>query len=117
METTTMPAPQNNKLEYSTYSGIPPSITLELAQSKLGPSKPKVEFTKPIQEISKSKVETKEEVKRPNFNQDMARIKNKDEQIKMTLQEIIDCNANLITTVQTELDKQSELLEKLLKML
>ena len=110
-----MSAESSNKVG---MPGIPHSVTLELASKKKLPSQP----SKPLRPASSSvtspvastSIFSKPEVKMNIGNKvDMTRTA----EVRETLKELLECNQEMMESVQSHMDRQTQLLNQLMKLL
>ena len=99
---------EGSEKDTQTYTGIPPSITLSLAASK-SPVKSKIPATSLNISQNLDKMEMKSNLG-PNGS-------SRNEKVKKTLQELLECNHEMMKTVQTQLATQTQLLQTLMKLL
>jgi len=104
---------EESKKDTQTYNGIPPSITLKLAASK-SPSKATSTAGKlpAISTFVKNSVDQME--MKSNFGTPG---NGRAEEVKETLKQLLECNHDMMNTVQNQLATQTRLLETLMKLL
>ena len=99
--------------------GIPHSVTLELASKKKLPSQP----SKPLRPASPSvtspvantAIFSKPEVKMNIGNNKVGMTRT--EEVRETLKELLECNQEMMESVQSHMDRQTQLLNQLMKLL
>ena len=103
---------------YNFEGGIPHSITFDLAKTKKKPTtvlgSMEVAMTQLIQNsVQQDKMEMKSAGAGGLLMEDSTR----QEEVKATLKELLECNHEMMTTVQRQLAQQTKLLQQLMKLL
>jgi len=103
-----------SKLDSSSgIQGIPHSVTLELASKKPIRSKP----SQPQQNMPITSPFSKAEVKMNLNGMKVNENNQRTSEVKSTLKELLECNQEMMESVQIHMKRQTELLNQLMKLL
>ena len=97
----------------SGIQGIPHSVTLELASKKPIKSKP----SQPQQNMPVTSPFSKAEVKMNLNGMKVNENNQRTSEVKSTLKELLECNQEMMESVQIHMKRQTELLNQLMKLL